>query len=65
VNVVPLEQVTALLPFLIAPDSEQVTFTAVPWTTGNCVVVFIVLSHSAFSPVQFAEKVQLKFSQYS
>ena len=28
------------------------TSTTVPWFTGNCVVVFIVLFHSVLSPVQ-------------
>ena len=52
VNSVPEVQVTLLLPLLRASESEQVTSTTVPGTTGNCVVVLIVLFHSAFSPVQ-------------
>ena len=45
-------QVTSLLPVFIAPVSEHVTFTTVPGSTGNCVVVPSILIHSVFSPVQ-------------
>ena len=48
---VPIEQVTWLLPLFTASESEHVTSTTVPGLTGNCVVVFIVLVHSVFSPV--------------
>ena len=51
VNSVPIVQVTSLLPLLRAPESEQVTSTTVPVSTGNLAVVSIVLVHSAFSPV--------------
>ena len=56
-KIVPVTQVTLLLPLLRAPDSEQVTSTTVPGTTGNCVVDLIVLFHSALSLVQFTVKV--------
>ena len=49
---VPVTQVNSLLPSKTASDSEHVTSTAVPESTGNCVVVFIVLVHSVFNPVQ-------------
>ena len=49
---VPEMQVTSLLPFLRALDSKHFTFTTVSGTTGNSVVVLIVVVHSAFSPVQ-------------
>ena len=49
---VPDVQVTSLLPFLIASELEHANSTTVPEFTGNCVVVFIVLVHSVFSPVQ-------------
>ena len=52
VNSVAEVQVTLLLPLLRASESEQVTSTTVSGSTGNCVSVCIVLSHSAFSPVQ-------------
>ena len=45
-------QVTSLHPLLTASEYEHVTSTTVPELTGNCVVVFIVLAHSVFSPVQ-------------
>jgi hypothetical protein len=51
---VPAMQVTALLPLLRAPDSEQVSVTTVPEATGNCVVVSIVLFHSDFSSLHVA-----------
>ena len=51
VKSVPAVQVTWLLPSLTASELEQVTSTIVPVSTGNCVVVFIVLVHSVFSPV--------------
>ena len=44
--------VTSLLPSFTASEFEHVTSTTVPDFTGNCVVVFIVLVHSVFSPVQ-------------
>ena len=49
VKIVPVAQVTSLLP---SWDNKHVTSTTVPGLTGNCVVVFIVLVHSVFSPVQ-------------
>ena len=52
VKIVPVVQVTLLLPTLIASESEHVTSTTVPGFTGNCVVVSIVLVHSVISPVQ-------------
>ena len=51
-KIVPVVQVTSLLPSLTASEFEHVTSTTVPGFTGNCVVVFIVLVHSVFSPVQ-------------
>ena len=51
VKIAPI-QVTSLLPSLAASGLEQVTSTTVPWFTGNCVVVSIVLVHSVFNPVQ-------------
>ena len=51
-KIVPVVQVTSLLPSKTASESEHVTSTTVPGLTGNCVVVFIVLVHPAFSPVQ-------------
>ena len=48
----PVIQVILLLPALRASVSEHETSTSVPGFTGNCVVVFIVLVHSVFSPVQ-------------
>ena len=52
VKIVPVVQVTSLLPSLTCSESEHVTSTTVPGLTGNCVVVFMVLVHSFFSPVQ-------------
>ena len=52
---VPVVQVTSLLPPFTASELEQVTSTTVPESTGNCVVVFIKVVHSVFSPVQIAE----------
>ena len=52
VKIVPVVQVTSLLPSLTASEKEHFTSTTVPGLTGNCVVVFIVLVHSVFSPVQ-------------
>ena len=49
---VPIVQVTVMLPLKTASELEHVTSIAVPVSTGNCVVVFIVLVHSVFSPVQ-------------
>ena len=51
-KIVPVVQVTSLLPSFTASEMEHVTFTTVPGLTGNCIVVFIVLIHSVFSPVQ-------------
>ena len=62
VNSVPEVQVTLLLPLLRASESEQVTSTTVPETTGNCVSVCIVLSHSAFSPVQPTVDIPYQFA---
>jgi hypothetical protein len=44
--------VTSLLPLLRALESEHLTLTTVPGTTGNCCVVSIELVHSVFSPEQ-------------
>ena len=52
VKSVPAVQVTSLLPLLTVSESEHVTSTTVPGSTGNCVVVSSVLVHSVFSPVQ-------------
>ena len=52
VKSVPALQVTELLPLKTASELEHVNSTTVPGFTGNCVVVFIVLVHSVFSPVQ-------------
>ena len=52
VKIVPVVQVTSLLPSLTAAENKQLTSTTVPCFTGNCVVVLIVLVHSVFSPVQ-------------
>ena len=52
VKIVPVVQVTSLLPSMTAAENKQVTSTTVPGFTGNCVVGFIVLVHSVFSPVQ-------------
>ena len=52
VKSVLIVQVTRLLPSLTASELEHVTSTTVPGSTGNCVVVSIVLVHSVFSPVQ-------------
>ena len=48
-------QVTSLLPLFTASGSEHVTVTTVPESTGNSVVVRIVLIHSVFSPVQLSD----------
>ena len=50
-NSVCVAQITSLLPKWEASESEHFTSTTVPGTTGNCVVVSIVLIHSVFSPV--------------
>ena len=60
---VPAVQVTALLPALTISESEHVTSTTVPGFTGNCVVVFIVLVHSVFSPVQIGAVEVFNFSE--
>ena len=52
VKIVPVVQVTSLLPSLTAAENKQLTSITVPGFTGNCVVVFIVLVHSVLSPVQ-------------
>ena len=58
VKSVPLEHVTSLLPLLTASELEHFTANTAQLTTGNFVVVFIVLIHSVFSPVQtLAEKI--------
>ena len=49
---VPAVHVISLLPLLTAFELEHATSITVPAFTGNCVVVFIVLVHSVFSPVQ-------------
>ena len=59
VKYVPDVQVTSLLPSLTASESEHVTSTTVPEFTGNCVVVFIELVHSVFSPVQIGAEMVL------
>ena len=61
VKSVPLVQVTALLPSLTASGLEHATSTTVPGSTGNCVVVSIVLVHSVFSPVQIGAVVVFQF----
>ena len=43
---------------LIALGLVQVTSTTVPGSTGNCVVVSIVLVHFVFNPVHFTELVK-------
>ena len=47
----PVTQVTSLLPSFTALECEHVTSTTVPGSTGNCIVVSIVLVHSVFNPV--------------
>ena len=54
-------QVILLLPSKTASESEHVTSTTVPGSTGNCVVVSIVLVHSVFSPVQIGAVEVLNF----
>ena len=51
VNSVPAVQVTSLLPLLRAPESQQVTSTMVPESTGKLAAVSIELVHSTHSPV--------------
>ena len=63
VKSVPIVQVTALLPALTALVSEHATSTTVPGSTGNCVVVFIVLVHSVFSPVHIGAVEVFNFSE--
>ena len=53
VNSFPVVQVTSLLPLLRAPESEQVTSTTVPGSTGNLAAVSIVL----ISPVHITVKI--------
>ena len=48
---------------MTASESEQVTSTTVPGSTGNCVVVFIVLVHSVFSPVHIGAVEDFNFSE--
>ena len=48
---------------MTASGLEQVTSTTVPGSTGNCVVVFIVLVHSVFSPVHIGAVEVFKFSE--
>ena len=52
VKIVPVEQVTLLLPLFTSSELEHVTSTTVPEFTGNCVVVSMVLVHPVFSSVQ-------------
>ena len=52
VKSLPVMHVTSLFPSLTAPECEHVTSTTVPGFTGNCDVVFIVLVHLFFSPLQ-------------
>ena len=63
VKSVPIVQVTWLLPLFTASELEHVTSTTVPGSTGNCVVVFIVLVHSVFSPVQIDAVEVFNFSE--
>ena len=63
VKSVPAVQVTWLLPSLTALVSEHVTSTTVPESIGNCVVVFIVLVHSVFSPVHIGALEVFNFSE--
>ena len=65
VKSVPAVQVTWLLPSLTALVSEHVNSTTVPGSTGNCVVVFIVLVHSVFSPVQIGAVEVFNFQRFS
>ena len=60
---VPKEHVTWLLPLMTASELEHVTSTTIPGLTGNCVVVFIVLVHSVFSPVQIGAVEIFNFSE--
>ena len=53
------EQVTLLLPSFLAAGSEQANTTIVSGSTGNCVVVCIVIVHSVFSPVHFPGKLRI------
>ena len=48
---------------MTASGLEHVTSTTVPGSTGNCVVVFIVLVHSVFSPVQIGAVEVFNFSE--
>ena len=52
VKSLPIVQVTSLLPSKTALEEEHVTSTIVPGSTGNCVVVSIVLIHFVFNAVQ-------------
>ena len=65
VKSVPAVQVTWLLPSFTASEFEHVNSTTVPGSTGNCVVVFIVLVHSVFSPVHIGAVVVFNFSRLS
>ena len=59
-KIFPVLQVSSLLPLLTYSELEQVTSTTVPVSTGNCVVVSIVmLVHSVFSPVQEGAAVEV------
>ena len=48
---------------MTASGLEHVTFTTVPGSTGNCVVVSIVLVHSVFSPVHIGAVEDFNFFQ--
>ena len=48
---------------MTASGLEQVTSTTVPGSTGNCVVVSIVLVHSVFSPVHIGAVEIFNFSE--
>ena len=49
---------------LTCSELEQATSTTVPGSTGNAVVVVIVLVHSVFSPVHFPEGAGLVKDMY-
>ena len=55
------EQVTLLLPMLMAEEFKHLTSTTVPELTGNCVAVSIVLTHSSLNPLQAAVNLGLFF----
>ena len=48
---------------MTASGLEHVTSTTVPGSTGNCVLVSIVLVHSVFSPVHIGAVEVFNFSE--